>query len=192
VGSFPFNYLGVPIFRGKPKSTYLQPIDDRIKLKLSSWKASLHSIAGRVQLVKSVIQGMLIHSISVYSWPASLLKDIEKCIRNFIWSGDIEKIKMVTVTWHKVCKPYDEGGLRIRSLAAQSSVSNLKLCWELHNSDEPWARILRARVLRGNKVIRYHIYSSIWSSIKVEHEEVLLNSSWNIGNGQKLDFWKDN
>jgi len=76
-GSLPFLYLGVPIFKGKPKKLFLQPIADKIKSKLSSWKASLLSIAGRVVLVKSIIQGMLIHSISIYSWPQSLLKDIE-------------------------------------------------------------------------------------------------------------------
>ena len=41
IGSMPFNYLVVPIFKGKPKSCHLQPIVDRIKLKLSNWKASL-------------------------------------------------------------------------------------------------------------------------------------------------------
>jgi hypothetical protein len=51
IGSLTFNYLGVPIFKGKPKASYLQPIADKIKLKLSAWKASLLSIAGRVQLV---------------------------------------------------------------------------------------------------------------------------------------------
>ncbi|GAU26607.1 hypothetical protein TSUD_102140 [Trifolium subterraneum] len=55
IGSLPFLYLGVPIFRGKPKSRHLSPIADKVKLKLSAWKASLLSIAGRVQLVKSVI-----------------------------------------------------------------------------------------------------------------------------------------
>jgi hypothetical protein len=78
----------VHIFKGKPKVFHLQSIADRIKLKLSSWKASLLSIAGRVQLVKSVIQSMTIYSISLYSWPISLIKEVEKNIRNFIWSGD--------------------------------------------------------------------------------------------------------
>jgi hypothetical protein len=76
LGTLPFNYLGVPIFKGKPKSCHLQPIADKVKLKLSAWKASLLSIAGRVQLVKSVIQSMLTYSISIYSWPSSLLKDM--------------------------------------------------------------------------------------------------------------------
>jgi len=72
-GSLPFTYLGVPIFKGKPKKSHLQPIADRIKSKLSAWKASLLSIAGRVTLVKSVIHGMLVHFISIYSWPKKLL-----------------------------------------------------------------------------------------------------------------------
>ncbi|MCH79620.1 RNA-directed DNA polymerase (Reverse transcriptase), partial [Trifolium medium] len=95
LGSIPFNYLGVPIFKGKPKTCHLQPVADKIKLKLSAWKASLLSIAGRVQLVRAVVQNMLTYSISLYSWPVGLLKDIEKCIRNFIWSGDIDKRKLV-------------------------------------------------------------------------------------------------
>jgi hypothetical protein len=45
LGSLPFNYLGVPIFKGKPKTCHLQPIADKITLKLSAWKASLLSIA---------------------------------------------------------------------------------------------------------------------------------------------------
>jgi len=60
IGSFPFNYLGVPIFIGKPKACYLQPTADKIKHKLSTWKASLLSMAGRLQLIKSVVHGMLI------------------------------------------------------------------------------------------------------------------------------------
>jgi hypothetical protein len=67
LGSLPFNYLGVPLFKGKPKSIWLQPIADKIKSKLSSWKASLLTMAGRLQLVRAVIQSMLIYSITLYS-----------------------------------------------------------------------------------------------------------------------------
>ncbi|XP_019431129.1 PREDICTED: uncharacterized protein LOC109338368 [Lupinus angustifolius] len=40
-GSLPFNYLGVPIFKGKPKKIHLQAIADRIIIKLSSWKGDI-------------------------------------------------------------------------------------------------------------------------------------------------------
>jgi hypothetical protein len=32
IGSLPFTYLGVPIFKGKPKKSYVQPIADKVKV----------------------------------------------------------------------------------------------------------------------------------------------------------------
>lgn len=191
IGQLPFTYLGVPICKGKPKAIYFQPIADKVRLKLAAWKASLISIAGRVQLVKSVVQGMIIHSITVYSWPVSLLKNLEKYIKNFIWSGDISKRKLVTVSWKKVCKPYEEGGLGIRSLIRLNEASNLKLCWNLANSDMPWARILRSRTFRKGSTINYHIFSSLWSGIKSEFSIIREHSMVLIGDGDNTNFWTD-
>lgn len=84
IGSLPFNYLGIPLFKGKPKVSWLQPIADKIHAKLSAWKASLLSMAGRVQLVKAVIQSMLLYSITIYSWPVFLIKQVERAVKNFI------------------------------------------------------------------------------------------------------------
>jgi len=190
-GSLPFSYLGVPIFKGKPKKSHLQPIADKIKSKLGAWKASLLSIAGRVILVKFVIQGMMMHTISLYSWPNSLLKEVEAWVRNFILSGDISKRKLVTVSWRKVCKPFSEGGLGLRSLYTVNEAANLKMCWDLKNSNEDWAILLRSKVFRGRKVISHHIFSSIWSSVKSEMNNITDNCRWIIGNGENINFWLD-
>ncbi|GAU17935.1 hypothetical protein TSUD_330600 [Trifolium subterraneum] len=191
VGSLPFNYLGVPIFKGKPKASYLQPIADKIKLKLSAWKASLLSIVGRVQLVRTIVQSMLIYSISIYSWPDSLLKNIEKCMRNFIWSGDIDKRKLVTTSWKQVCQPFAQGGLNLRSLSMLNKTTNLKLCGTVLNSQDTWAKLLKARVLRNKRPIQHHIFSSLWSSIKEDFGIVIENSIWSVGNGLDINFWND-
>lgn len=118
-------------------------------------------MAGRVQLVQSVVQGMLIYSISVYAWPISLLKDLEKDIRNFIWSGYREKRKLVSVSWKKICRPYAQGGLNLRSLISLNHATNLKFCRNLLKSDAPWATLLKDRVLKNGRVIKHHIYSSL-------------------------------
>jgi len=65
--------------------------------------------------------------MSIFSWPTSLLRDMEKWIRNFIWSGDTGKKQLVTVSWKKVCVDKDEGGLGIRSLICLNQATNLKL-----------------------------------------------------------------
>jgi len=77
VGTLPFTYLGATIFKGRPKLIHFQSIVDRVRIKLATWKASLLSIARRVQLVKFVIQSMLIYKLSIYSWPIKLLGEME-------------------------------------------------------------------------------------------------------------------
>lgn len=67
-------------------------------------------------MVKSVINNMLLQTMSVYAWPVSLLREIERWIKSFIWSGDTDKRKLVTVSWKKVCFDLEEGGLGIKSL----------------------------------------------------------------------------
>ncbi|WJX71700.1 hypothetical protein P8452_55669 [Trifolium repens] len=142
-------------------------------------------------MVRSVVYSMIVYSISLYSWPVSLLKDLEKAIRNFIWSGDVDQRKLVTVSWKKVCRPFSQGGLNIRSLINLNKASNLLLGWNLLNSQSSWAVLLRDRVLRNNSHIHYHIFSSIWSSVKDELAGIRDNSTWLIGNGNNINFWND-
>ena len=61
-GSLPFSYLGILLFKGKPKTTHFRPIFDKIKAKISAWKGKLLSIMGRVQFVgtKGVSQNHLL------------------------------------------------------------------------------------------------------------------------------------
>ena len=58
-GSLPFTYLGIPLFKGKPKVVHLRAIADRLAAKMAGWKGKLLTIMGRVQLVNYVLSGML-------------------------------------------------------------------------------------------------------------------------------------
>jgi hypothetical protein len=60
--------------------------------------------------------------------PVKLIKELEKWIRNFIWSGNINQRKILTVAWNNVCKPFKEGGLGIRNLSDINEAGNLKIC----------------------------------------------------------------
>lgn len=136
---------------------YLQPIADRIKRKFSSWKGSLLSITSRVQLIKSVIQSMFLHSFHFYAWHVSLLKIVDKWMINFMWAGNTNTKKILTVAWHKVCKPIVEGGLGIRSIKAINNAGMLKLCWELISLSNEWSCLLRARVFKQNTLVTHHL-----------------------------------
>lgn len=94
-GLLPFNYLGVPNFQGKLRKIYLQPIANKILSKLTIWHDLTLSVMGRAELVKSTIQGMLLYNIYIYVWPKNLLRKLDTTIRNFLWTGDIDKRKLV-------------------------------------------------------------------------------------------------
>lgn len=90
-GVLPFIYLGVPIFRGKPKAIHLKAIADEVIQKFTRWKGHTLSFAGQRCLINSVIASSLVHTMMVYKWPPPLLKKVETTIRNYIWTGDIMK-----------------------------------------------------------------------------------------------------
>ncbi|KAL8520047.1 hypothetical protein ACS0TY_010833 [Phlomoides rotata] len=83
-GSLSFSYLGVPIFRGSPRTCHLATMADSIIAKFSKWKGHSLSLAGRKCMVNSVIAASLVHSMMVYYWSRSLLKRIESAMRNFL------------------------------------------------------------------------------------------------------------
>jgi hypothetical protein len=128
----------------------------------------------------------------VYAWPVSVLRDIERWIKNFIWSGDTDKRKLVNVSWKKVCFDLDEGGLGIKSLVCLNEASSLKFCWEMLHSEETWAVLVRSRVHRSNSCISYHIFSSLWSGMKHQFQIIKAKTVWLIGDCLKTNFWRDN
>lgn len=124
---------------------------------------------------------MLIYSFHIYVWPKSLLSEINKWLRNFAWSGCVSVRKHSTVSWSKICRPVEEGGFGLKTLANINSGSLLKLCWEL----------LRAKVFHNSKPVLHHVSSSIWAGLKHYVSSVLLNCKWHLGDGERINFWTD-
>ena len=65
-GCFPFNYLVVFIFVGAPKSRFFQPLADKVKLKLTSWKGKSLSMMRQIQLINTMITEFLAYSFNMY------------------------------------------------------------------------------------------------------------------------------
>lgn len=104
----------------------------------------------------------------------------------------MQKRKLVTVAWKKVCTSYEEGGLGLRSLVTLNVASNLKTCWDLLQSEEKWAHVLKSRVIRDSSCLQHHVFSSIWSGAKSEYQSLMDNSNWLVGNGKVINCWLDN
>ncbi|XP_042514311.1 uncharacterized protein LOC122088975 [Macadamia integrifolia] len=191
--NFPTKYLGVEIFQGRVKRDPLLPVMDKIKAKLAGWKGKLLSMAGTVELVKSVISGITLHNFSVYWWPSPLIRNLEKWMRNFIWTGEIDSSKATTVKWDTICKPKEEGGLGIRRLREVNMTLIAKLAWSIKAEDSQLSSLLRARFLfHSGLPKRSYRRSSIWPDIRRMWKFISDNERWIIGSGRKINFWNDN
>lgn len=159
----PFLYLGAPIFKGRPKSIHFESIVDKTRIQLASWKAIVVSMTRSGLSIKNVIQGMVMHTIMVYSWPNSLLKDIQKWCENFIWSDDTLKKKLVTIAQRKCYLDLTYGGLGITSI---NEASNPLQCWNMTDSKYHRVTIFKHKVHRQRGQIKHNILSSICSGLK--------------------------
>lgn len=60
-GSFPFSYLGCPIFYGRKKKVYFEGMVKKVTSKVLSWKSKLLTSGGKYILVKHVLQSLPIY-----------------------------------------------------------------------------------------------------------------------------------
>lgn len=66
-----------------------------------------------------------------------VLRKIKKAYRNFIWSdNNINNKKLIMMVWKKMFQALAHCGLDIRSLIKYNEATNLKLGWDLLNSED--------------------------------------------------------
>ncbi|XP_062118697.1 uncharacterized protein LOC133832356 [Humulus lupulus] len=102
-GSFPLRYLGVPMRPTKWRHEDCDIILHKIILKLLSWTSRHLSFAGRMLLIHSVLFGLRNYWMSVFVLPQSIIKEVEKIFRGFLWgaSGNRKNSDLVWVKWIK-------------------------------------------------------------------------------------------
>ncbi|XP_071739753.1 uncharacterized protein [Rutidosis leptorrhynchoides] len=100
VGISPTKYLGIPIgMNMKRVSSWILLIDT---LRLSSWKANLLSLGGRLMLIESVMGSLGIYLMSVFRCPKTALIQLESLRLRFFWGGSNLVKKMAWIKWDNV------------------------------------------------------------------------------------------
>ncbi|KAL0284382.1 UNVERIFIED_CONTAM: hypothetical protein Sradi_7200000 [Sesamum radiatum] len=133
-GSLPIKYLGLPLTSSRLKVADCQPLIDRLSSRLAGWNHLNLSLAGRTQLIKSVLNSLHTYWASVFVLPKSIIKLIEGKMRSFLWTGS-NRSGHAKVSWAQVCKPTEEGGLGIRSVLLMNQALILKQVWRILQED---------------------------------------------------------
>ncbi|GJZ60788.1 RNA-directed DNA polymerase, eukaryota, reverse transcriptase zinc-binding domain protein [Tanacetum coccineum] len=199
-GNIPFNYLGLPIGSNMKSIASWKMLIDRFRLRLSTWKASLLSIEGRLTLIKYVLGSLGIYYLSIFRASESVLNDLERIRSNFFWGGNQDGKKMAWVKWSIILNSYDNIGLNIGSLKSFNLALLQKWRWRLFTSlNDLWVKVVKAfHGHEGGFDNNGCSFKGTWANIVgssnfLHSKGIILNNSFcfNAGCGTRIRFWKD-
>ncbi|KAF3781308.1 putative ribonuclease H protein [Nymphaea thermarum] len=108
--ALPMSYLGMPLFVGKQKDEWCQPLINKVQKRLSLWKSATLSYVGRLCLLKHVLSSIIGFWSSVFALPKKVSGLLAASMANFLWGGEGNSRARHLIAWDQVCKPYSEGG----------------------------------------------------------------------------------
>lgn len=132
----PFTYLGFPLGKNMNRCSAWKPILEIIQNKLASWKASLLSRAGRLTLIKSVLNSLPVYYMSMFKLPKVVVNKIVKLQRRFFW-GESSNGKMgpPAINWASIELPKNLGGLGVGNILIKNLILLFKWWWRFSDSD---------------------------------------------------------
>ena len=145
-------------------------------------------MAGRLALIKSSIHGSFLHSFMIYKWPDSLLKRMERAIRNFLWTRSVVSKKLVSIKWDVCCKPFDEGGIDLKRLHLMNKAFLGRVASKTYSKYHFVYDFLRCRFFSKGDASKRNIFSSIWPSIRSVLMDFKDTSQWFLSSNSKLKF----
>nr|CAA66812.1 non-ltr retrotransposon reverse transcriptase-like protein [Arabidopsis thaliana] len=135
ISTLPIRYLGLPLMSRKLKISEYELVK-----RFRSWAVKSLSFAGRVQLITSVITGLVNFWMSTFVLLLGCVKKIESLCSRFLWSGSIDASKGAKIAWSGVCLPKNEGGVALRRFTPWNKTFYLRFIWPLFaDNDVLWA-----------------------------------------------------
>ncbi|KAL0331174.1 UNVERIFIED_CONTAM: hypothetical protein Sangu_1662900 [Sesamum angustifolium] len=82
-GEMPVRYLGIPLAAQRLSVRDYSPLVDQIANSISKWTAKSLSFAGRLELIRSVIQGVECFWLQIFPLPAAVVEKIHRFVGIF-------------------------------------------------------------------------------------------------------------
>lgn len=112
-------YLGIPFAISPSLKDMWQWVRTKIEKKLNRWDNKYLSLVGRMQVCQKILSSYNIYYSSVWMFSNYQILEIQKTIRNFLWSNGKGKNKMHFVKWEWCHKDKSLGGLGLKDLRLQ-------------------------------------------------------------------------
>ncbi|VFQ69341.1 unnamed protein product [Cuscuta campestris] len=147
-GHLPVKYLGLPLTSQRASerdfASLVEMIDDNIK----RWNTKTLSMAGRAELIRTVIQGIEGFWLQAFPIHKIVLNRITTLCRSFLWGS-----KFFKEAWDDICKPKEEGGLGLRNSGYWNQALMAKTLWNIASRKETlWVQWVHAVYLQDRDI----------------------------------------
>jgi len=85
-GVMPFRYLDNPLAIVKLRITHYDPLLSKISDCIKAWKAVSLSYAGRLELIRGMLQGVVCFWLSILPTPIVVIEKVYRLCRRFLWN----------------------------------------------------------------------------------------------------------
>lgn len=171
----PFRYLGIPLAAERLRSADFSTLIDSIIVRLNSWPRRTLSYAGKVELIRSVLQGVECFWLSILPIPFGIIDKIYSVCRAFVWNS-----KHPPISWASLCNSKEEGGVGLRDLRCWNKSLLAKVLWDIHTRKESlWVRWIHHIYLGRGDLWTWsarHIDSPLIKKILCIRDELLLSA----------------
>ena len=169
-------------------------MEERLQIRLNSWKDKLLSLGGRLVLINSILTNMVLYMISFFQLLKGVLKRLDYFRSRFFWQGDSEKKKYRLTKWSVLCCPKDQGGLGVHDLEVKNRALLGKWLFKLLSEDGVWQTLLRRKYV-GDQAVSQVLWkpgdSHFWAGLMATKKFFFPHGSFSIRDGSEIRFWED-
>ena len=169
------------------------PLVSRVAKKLVGL-SSFMTLAGRLHLVKSVLNSLGIYFMGCLDVPVTIKTQVIKYLRHCLWRGpDLEDHRPAMVAWSTVCRPKSQGGLGVMNIFVQNQALLLKNLHTFYNRENiPWVNLIWEAYYDSGILLGQKWEGSFWwkGNLKlIDNYKSMARCS--IGDGKTALFWSD-
>lgn len=189
-------YLGLPMFWGRSKKEAMAFIKDKILGKIHGWNSRTLPQASKEVLIKSVIQATPMYPMMCFKLPSSLCSSLNSIIGKFWWENGDGGGKIHWGSWEKLTEAKGNGGMGFRDLEAFNCALLAKQFWRMMQTPNAyWVQVLKGIYFPNSSCMEAGKGANpswLWSGLLEGKATLQQGLRWNVGNGNKINFWSDN
>ncbi|XP_026378774.1 uncharacterized protein LOC113273237 [Papaver somniferum] len=149
----------------------------------------------RATMVKQVLNSLPVYQMGSFKLTDKLCKKLTTIQRKFFWGHSSNK-GFNPISYSKLCKPKDFGGLAFRDMEKLNLALLTKLAWRVcTENDQLWVKLLGSKYFKYGNILHQTLEakncSYMWNGIIKGLQIIQKNYFMEVNNGRKTKIWID-